>query len=121
MGRPWPDESMIGLPRSASDCSRAKRLRMACSVRPGSRSAILAHLLPSSCTERTMVSSYDRDHEMRSTFSFSSSSDVVCDEPLSTSLILDLPRDPPPSPPLPDDAERALRGCLAHGLAPSRA
>ena len=47
MGSPWPDEITIGLPRAESDCNRAKRLRMACSVRPGSRSAIFAHLLPS--------------------------------------------------------------------------
>ena len=72
MGRPCPELMTIGLPRLASDWRRAKRLRIACSVRPGSRAAILCHLLPSSLTERTMVSSSLRDQLTRSGSSSSS-------------------------------------------------
>mmetsp|Transcript_32584 Transcript_32584/g.71513 ORF Transcript_32584/g.71513 Transcript_32584/m.71513 type:complete len:326 (-) Transcript_32584:16-993(-) len=47
-------------------CSRWKRLRMAWSVRPGSRCAIWYQRWPSSATEATMTASSARVHETRS-------------------------------------------------------
>ena len=65
----------MGVPLLESAIRRAYRLRMACSVRPGRRSAILCHLLPNSPTDRAIVSSSLRVQLTRS--GLSSASEAV--------------------------------------------
>mmetsp|Transcript_31419 Transcript_31419/g.83200 ORF Transcript_31419/g.83200 Transcript_31419/m.83200 type:complete len:500 (+) Transcript_31419:61-1560(+) len=60
----WPAGSCIHM----IDWRRDQRLRIAWSVRPGSRRAISYHLCPSSATPRMMMSSSERVHDVRSFF-----------------------------------------------------